>query len=422
MKKNNTRALLLVIFVFIFCSMRAENGIVGNDMIYKSSIHTVQLHRLGAELTPPIIRLNTDEQLKLSFDDFDSDVKRYKFTVIHCTADWYPSDVQPSDYILGFTNDYITDYRFSLNTTIKYTHYNLVFPSDNFQIIQDGNYLLEVFDENDPDNIVFTRRFMIVDQKVSVSATVNRSLAPAERDVRQRIVFNINALNYPISNYQNLKVIVSQNGRWDNSITGLRPKTILGNVLSYDYDEGNEFNGGNEFRHFDIKSLRYQSDRVQRLNFDTAYQVYLLPDERRTFKSYFSDKDIDGLYLIKTEDGNNSETESDYCIVHFCLPYSAPMVGGNIYVFGGMVYWQYMPEAEMKYNFKKSQYEATLLLKQGYYNYQYVWLENGKSGDETFIEGNHFETENNYTIRVYYREPGSFMDKLIGIESIYSVK
>ena len=98
------------------------------------------------------------------------------------------------------------------------------------------------------------------------------------------------------------------------------------------------------------------------------------------------------------------------------------MVGGNIYVFGGMVYWQYLPEAEMKYNFNKSQYEATLLLKQGYYNYQYVWLENGKTGDETFIEGNHFETENNYTIRVYYREPGSFMDKLIGIESIYSVK
>jgi len=420
-KKNNAIILLSIGLMFIFRIPLIANGFADVEIINDPNIHTVLLHRMGYELTPPIIKLNSGEQLQLSFDDFDADVKNYRFTVIHYTAGWTPSDIQQGDYLQGFTDDQIRDYSFSRNTIIKYTHYNRVFPSDNFQITKDGNYLLTVFDENNPEHVVFTRRFMIVDPQISISAAVSRAYSPSERDARQRIVFDINTRDYVVYNYQNLNVVITQNGRWDNAITNLKPKMIQGKALSYDYDEGNVFNGGNEYRHFDVKSLRYQSDRVRLLTYDTAYQVYLLPDDRRTYKSYITDKDIDGLFLVKTEDANDSKNESEYCLVHFTFPYPSPMVGGNIYVFGGLTDWKYLPEAEMNYNFKKSQYEAVLLVKQGYYNYQYVWLENGKTGDETLMEGNHFETENNYTIYVYYREPGQLSDRLIGIQFFNSI-
>lgn len=395
------------------------------NYIYDDDIHTVLLHRKGFELTYPFIQLNTEEKLKFSFDDFDDELKRYKYTVIHCNANWKPSQLQPFEYIDGFIEAYIEDYEGSFNTLQAYMHYEAVFPNRNFSITKAGNYILKVWAEGNKNQPIFTRRFMVHDPKVNIEANIKQPTVIDYRNYKQELDFNILTTGmYSIDNpYQNLKVVLRQNNRWDNAVYGLQPKFVKSNKLVYDYQDKNVFNGCNEFRNFDIKSLQYQSIQVKKIDYKTnEYHVYLLDDKRRPFQRYLSIEDINGRRLIKNEDANNPAIESEYAYVHFTLPYKNPLVDGALYVFGELTGWNFKEEAKMKYNFNKNAYEAKLYLKQGYYNYLYAFLGNNKSeGDLTLVEGNHYETENDYMILVYYREPGQLHDKLIGIKVINSV-
>lgn len=401
-----------------------ENSIiVYKNKIYKKNIKTVLLYRKGWELAPPIIRLN--EKLILSFDDLNAGVKNYKYTFIHCNADWTESDIMKSDFIDGFTEDEIIDYSFSFNTTQSYTHYKVTFPNDNIKITKSGNYIVKVYDRyEDDENLAFVYRFMVLEPKVKITAKIKRATAIEDRNYKQEVDFKIFKQGYNISNvYQNLKVVVIKNQRWDNAITGLKPLLIKGDELDYNYDNENVFNGGNEFRHFSIKSLEAQSDRTRKIIYtNSGYNVYLYDDNIRQFKIYYSDNDINGKMLVKTEDADNSDTEADYAHVHFSLKYNNQNTFGKFYVMGALTNWTYSDEAILKFNPDKKLYQTSLYLKQGYYDYNYVFLEDGKNaGDETFIEGNHYETENDYYIFVYYRENGDLYDRLIGAEKFNSI-
>ncbi len=400
----------------------SEGYLRNEDHIYQPDIKTVLLHRSGWELTDPVIQLNSDEQLALSFDDLQADVKSYHYTVVHCSANWQTSDIRPNEYIDGFTDDVINDYHFSFNTWQKFTHYDLLFPNDNFKITLSGNYILKVYIGDNPENLAFTSRFMIVDQRVSVDPKVTRAAIIEDQDYRQDVGFSIFTGNYYIAEpFRDLSVVVRQNGRWDNANTNLKPYLVKGDELDYHYSDGsNSFEGGNEFRYFSIKSLLTLSERLHDVtNTDTGYQVMLWPDQRRTFKVYLSDKDIDGRYIIKTEDGTDSQVEADYAYVRFFLPNTTPMSGGSIYVAGKLTSWQFNDESRMKYNFATRRYEATLYLKQGYYNYIYLYLPNrSKVGESAFVEGNHSETENSYTICVYHRAKGDLYDQLIAVTTV----
>lgn len=390
--------------------------------IYQPFIKTVLLHRSGWEMTDPVIHLNSEEKLQLSFDDLQADVKTYHYTVVHCNADWTSTDIWPNEYIDGFTDDVIDNYHFSFNTRQHFTHYELVFPNDKFRITLSGNYLLKVYRNQDDQNLAFTCRFMIVDPRVTVNARVNRTSIIDEQEYRQDVSFSISTNQYLIAEpYRDLQVLVRQNGRWDNALTNLKPYLVKGDELDYNFTDGsNSFEGGNEFRNFSIKSLRNLSERLRDINAtDTGYQVTLWPDARRTFKVYLSDKDINGRFLIKTEDETDSQLEGDYAYVHFYLPYTVPLVEGSLYVAGQLSAWQFNEDSRMSYNFRSKQYEATLYLKQGYYNYQYLYLPNRSSKAEcALIEGNHSETENSYTVYVYHRDKGSLYDQLIAVTAI----
>lgn len=397
------------------------------DFIFKKNIHTVTLNKPEFELSVPLINLNSDEQLKLSFDDFDGDAKNYKFSFVHCDAYWQPSDILPYQFEKGFDEDYITDYSMSLNTIQKYTHYNLLFPTENMKIVESGNYILKVFVEGNNNDIVLTKRFMVLDEKVSVNGQLKRPTYVEDMDYKQQIDFTINYAGYDIPNpYNDLKVIIQQNGRWDNTLKDLKPRMVQNNMLVYDFQRENVMNGGNEFRRFDIKTLRTRTERVMKIQSDNNSKfthVYLYPDINRSVKTYLTDHDINGKYIIKSEDNivRSSDIESEYVYVHFTLPYKNPLVDGSLYVLGALVNWDFSNQSKMVYNFNTNAYELVLYLKQGYYNYQYVFLENGKSkGDETFIEGNHYETENDYFIYIYHREQGTSYDKLIGVKALNS--
>ncbi len=391
--------------------------------IYRNNVKSVLFNRKGWGFSPPIIDLNSSEKLVLRFDDLDADYKNYAYTIIHCDAHWQPSDLMEYEYIEGFYEDRISNYAFSRNTRKPFTHYWLEFPNANMQPKLSGNYLLKVFIDGSPDEVIFTRRFMVFEQKVNISATVNQATDLYFRDIKQEIDFTINTSGYAISNpYRDLRVLIRQNGRWDNAIYGLQPRLVQGNELIYDYEDGNLFHGGNEFRNFDTKSLRYRSLNVAEINsIPNAWEVILSPDKERRFMSYTSQNDINGKFLIKTEDYPDDMLESDYAWLHFTLAQNQPLTDGNVYVMGELTDWNFSQKNRMKYNYRDSQYELKLLLKQGFYDYQYVYLEDGKDvADVSRFEGSHSIAENDYTIYVYHRKPGNVHDSLVGVQYINS--
>jgi hypothetical protein len=426
-------SLLLIlanITITVFCQENngqgdyyKENYLRYYDKIYNDQIHAVRLHNTSFELSDPILKLGQEEQLMLSFDDFEGGVKNYKYTLIHCSSDWHPSDLQVQEYIEGYTDDYIRDYKFSFNTLQSYTHYQVTFPNDNFKLIKPGNYIVLVYPEDNKDAPVITRRFYLVETRCRIDGQVRQAIDLEERYAKQQVQFSVYSSGFQFVNpFRNVKVTVKQNGRTDNMITDLKPLLAKGSELDYNHINGNVFDGGNEYRHFDIKSVKYSSDRVARIDASGQYySIYLMNDERRSSKVYVTDDDINGRMLIKTVDGDDADIESDYVDVNFTLPFAPYISTGNLYIMGECTNWLLSKESMMKYNFDKKQYEGKLHLKQGYYNYQYVFLENGfKIADVGFIEGNHFETENVFTIFVYYQEPGTIYEKLIGVQQLIS--
>ncbi len=393
------------------------------DFIYNPSIRSVVINKKGFVFSSPIINLSTDEQINLAFDDLSGEMKTYKYTFILCDAYWKPSVLKQNEYIDFNSEDFITDYTYSRSTQQKYVHYNLIFPTENLKPTKAGNYILMVFNDDEKKTPVLTRRFFIVDQRVTIDAKVAKPVSVEYQKYKQSIDFIIDRAGYYIANpYQDLNVVIQQNGRWDNAILNLKPKIVKGEILDYSYEDETTFSGGNEFRSIDIKSLRYYSERIKKITRDSIHvnHIFLFDDERRPFKTYQTKTEIKGKMYIKSEDNvTDSDIEAEYVKVHFFLKYDAPLVDGSIYIIGALTDWRFSKEGLMNYNYNSKGYEATLYLKQGYYNYEYVFLENGKKvGDETLIEGMHFETNNDYTIYVYNRETGADYDKLIGVKQI----
>ena len=105
------------------------------------------------------------------------------------------------------------------------------------------------------------------------------------------------------------------------------------------------------------------------------------------------------------------------------MPFDNPTPEGNFYVLGKLTNWKLDKVNRMTYNYKRFGYECNLYVKQGYYNYLYAFLKDkSKAGDETLMEGNHWETENDYTIYVYHRQRGTFYDQLVGVKRLNSVR
>ncbi|HKK10337.1 MAG TPA: DUF5103 domain-containing protein [Bacteroidales bacterium] len=398
-----------------------ENYFRYSNHIYDTNIHSLQLHRVGEPLSHPVIDMgNRKKMLRLSFDDFRNNVVDYQYQFIHCNADWKPSELLPSDYLTGFDDDYIEEYEFSYNTRQPYIHYSLAFPQEDMMPVISGNYLLKVYPEGQPEDIILTARFMIADEKVAISANVKQATAPTKMEEWQEVDFTINTKSFYVANpSKNLKVVVQQNNREDNKISGLKPRSIDGNKLLYDYEDQNLFRGGNEFRYFDIQNFKYQSDQVRRIDiFNQLNKVILYADKQRTFSPYVFYDDINGRRLIRTTEYENTAIEADYAEVQFLLPMDAPLVTGGIYIMGELTQWEFNKKSRMTYNYNSKAYETTLYLKQGYYNYMYAFLENGKEqANVRLLENSFSETSNQYTIYVYYRKPGTYQDQLIGMET-----
>ena len=391
-----------------------EKDVTYTNSTFNPQIKTILCHKTEAELSLPIINLDSDEKLLVSFDDLDADIKNYYFTIIHCNADWTESELMQSEYISGFTDEPITDYEFSFNTIQKFTHYSFTFPTNEMKPLLSGNYIFKVYQEG--DRTIFQKRFMVLDIKLSIEANVKRATLAEDRNAKHEIDFVIKHSNLVVSDpFSDIKVHIKQNNREDNAITDLTPLFVKNDELVYDYNEDNTFWGNNEFRHFDIKSLRYQSERIKDISFDSIYShVYLFKDRKRSFDRYSIEPDINGRFLIKSQEGWKSTIEADYAFVHFSLPVENVSYG-NIFLLGGFSEWQLNNDFKMQYNSEKKQYEVSVYLKQGYYNYHYVLNDSTTNRvDVSYIEGTHYQTRNDYYIYVYHRAVGDRHDSFVG--------
>jgi len=415
---------LLLTFVLSLQANAKSSSYCYKNTVLDEEIKSVQMFRQGNVLSNPVYELGSDAKLLLKFDDLSESVKNYSYTLIHCDANWNESFIQQNEYLSGFPDNLISDYALSVNTTIKYINYQLVIPNEDCTPKYSGNYALVVFENGNRENIVLIQRFYVVEQKVQIEGVVKKSTFETFNGEDQEVDFKIINDQLKLLNpREDISVVLMQNRRWDNAITNLKPAYIRDNVLDYDYNKENVFHGGNEFRYFDIRTTRLTGENVEKITFIRPYyHITLLPDEIRGNKKFMPYKEMNGNFVIESQDRvTDADTECDYQFVHFFLKMPAPLMGGTVNVFGALTGWTANKSNEMKWDFDQSAYHLSMLLKQGYYNFQYIYVPDGaKQYDSVNLEGSFFLTENDYEIFAYYHDISSRYDRLVGYVTLNS--
>lgn len=395
------------------------------DHVYVPYIKTVHLYPSDMPLNYPLITLNSGQTLTLSFDDLEGGVKDYYYTIVLCNADWKPAALNPFEYIKGFSANRINQYRFSTFPLQRYTHYSLTFPNANCAPTRAGNYILKVYLNDDTSHLVFTRRFLVTNQSAQITGKIEQPMNPSIFQTHQKVNFTIDTRGLNISNpFDQIKVWILQNYRWDNAIHDIRPTFVRGSVLEYNAENDCEFPAMKEWRWIDLRSFRLETERVARIDeSNRQIIVYAKPDASRANQRYQQRRDIDGRYTTEMlESGYNPDVDGDYATVHFTYLTPAPFAHAQLYIFGELTNYECNPSNELHYNQADGAYEGSLLLKQGYYDYIYGLLTPGSTQlDTRLTEGNWWETENVYTILVYFRPIGGRADELVAATMLNSI-
>ncbi|HMG91937.1 MAG TPA: DUF5103 domain-containing protein [Chryseolinea sp.] len=379
------------------------------DFAYEPEIKTVELSPEGFPLLPAVTRLGV-WNLVLRFDDLRSDRDTYYARIIHCNYDWTKSDLQDLDYLTTYNEFPINNSEFSVDTHIPYVHYGFLLPPVKLP----GNYVVMIYRGSDKEDIVITRRFMVYENLVAFNPEGNMVGSSTIAAINQQLNFTVSYKNLTILNpLIDVHVNIRQNQRWDNIATDVRPSITreIEKELTYRFfDEADMFRGGNEFRFFDLRSLNNPGQNVGYVaKSSKPYEVYLAKDKSRTGQAYGQYNDMNGGFVIDNYDYRDLAF-TNYANVTFNL--STPRVSGDVYVNGAFNYWNLNEANKMEYDSSQGMYKGRLLLKQGWYDYQY--LVKSSTLPPYYFEGSHFETENKYEILIYNRPFQPRADILIG--------
>jgi len=425
------KKLLFILVLFTSLSTaKAQrfSNIVYEDFVYVDYIKSVQFYLNGYELSNPMINLQDQNPLLLLFDDLNNQVEDYYYTIIHCDMDWQPSNLNEMEYIDGFSEERINDYEFSSLTLTPYINYSVSIPDRNMGITKTGNYLLVVYKKDRNPIPVITRRFVVYEPKLLVDGQLVRPNKVSKLRTHQEIDFNVyRDPKFPIrSPMQEIRAVVLQNGRWDNATIPLKPFFIRPQQLAFDYQDQIVFEGGKEFRFIDLRSLRRRNFNIASIERGVdGFEVYLAMDRARVREPYVSINDANGRFTIETQDQGDSFLSADYANVLFSYKVDQADIDQDPYILGAFNDWRISEDYRMIYNAALNAYVLKIPLKQGYYNYQYAMVprdaeERVPSTTET--EGNWHETENDYTVLIYYRPFGGRYDQVVGFATINSVR
>ena len=444
---NNKKYFLCCMLLVAALSVTAQTidyeHIRMDNKVYNEDIVSVKLEKRGVIFSLPVVVLQSGEQLILTACDIGNGTKNLFYTYIHCTHDWQPTaSLNKNEYMDAFTEDNISDYETSASTIPFYTVYTLNFPNENMRISKSGNYILYVYEDGEP---VLTQRFYVVEQLTPITPQVQQSTNVSTRNTKQEVSFQLNTARFRVSNpSKNLKVMVMQNGRSDNAYLAQKPSVILGESINYGLPNEIVFEGGNEFRIFNIRTLKAAMEHVSRQMYaeNTNHSVLEI-DKAKTYNVYNDVSDINGCYFVANDDRNYASVMStdykkqlnkqeleerssasvmgaDFTMVHFAFMGNVP-ADMDIYVYGELTNWSLQPDAKLTYNEYKRTWETALFLRMGYYNYIYIAVpKNGGAGTTFYTEGNFWQTENRYAFFAYYQGDGVYYDRIIGYTQYFS--
>ena len=396
------------------------------DSIYQNSIHTVLIHPMNKPLAIPVVSLAEPISLLISFDDFKNEYQDYYFSIELRNADWTAVEMSAFDYLQGFNQNKISKFSVSSIATQRYYHYEFSFPNAQARPTQSGNYILKVFKNDNSNELVFTRRFFVTEDAVSMAATVQEPFDAQISKTHQKIQLVLDVKKIPFFQTDQIKATIIQNYRYNDALTLAVPNFIRGNLLEYNSEDQFIFPAGKEARWLDIQNLRLRSDRIADINSKEKTTIITVkPDLSRASTAYYTFNDLNGGFMISNTESLQSENQNDYATVNFTyMPKDKiSFMGQKLYLSGAITNNIINKEAEMIFDPALGYYKKSLLLKQGYYSYNYILRDKEGSNpmnDFTETEGNHWETENNYSIMVYYRPPGARHDHIIGFSTINS--
>ena len=401
------KILLIIPFLILSTNSFSQNDI---EVLEPSYIKSVSLHAKKVNSFVPVIRLG--EKLHFSFDDLEADEKEYTYKLTHCSANWEVTNMNSTEFIDGFNDNIFRNYENSFNTYQNYTHYELQIPNKNTQIKISGNYIISILNED--EDVVFTRRFIVYQQKVDVGVSIHKARKVKDIDTKQNVEMVINYPNLKINNpSEEIQVAIYKNHDWNSFINNLKPQYYRGTQLIYKYGDETTFFGGNEFLNFDTKDYRSNNNNIRRVQLKDVYETRLYADHSRGLRSYTHYPDINGNFFIRSINVENTKIEGDYTKVHYIYkPLEKISNDKDLYVYGAFNNWQFTNDNKLTLT-NNGYYETDILQKQGFYNYTYVTLDKDFNIDNT-IEGTHYQTENEYAVFVYYKRFGSKYDEVIG--------
>lgn len=406
-----------IITLLIIISLQTNSVLAQENGVYIDNLKSIQVKVNGEWGKQPVMMLGGRNFVEISFDDLQHNYVRYTYSITHCNADWKQSDLLHSEYMTGFEDNRIEDYDQSLNTEMEYNHYSFTLPNEDVKLLVSGNYIVNIFEDGE-DEPVARACFSVLEPHVGIAMSVSNNTDIDTYQSHQQLSFSINYNGFPVRNaIDELIPVVRQNNRWDNAVFNLKPKFMRVNEMIYEHDRNLIFEAGNEYRRFEILDRHVPTMRVDNMRYDgDYYHANLMVDEQRT--AYLYDKDQDGRYYVRNGNNIDNDTESDYYFTHFRL--EMPQIpGGDLYINGDLTNNRFAPEYKMEYDLMEHAYQIVLPLKQGSYNYQYLFVHDGEEvGHTPQSEGSFHQTENEYSVYVYNRPFGSRYDKLVGFRTI----
>lgn len=421
MKRIKNILLVLVCHLVAICTMaqRVDTSI----KIIDSNVRSLKVAPLTNAYLPPVIVMGNNNKIVVNFDLLDSDVHYLRYSVTHCNADWQPSQLLESEYVDGFNYGDIEEHDFSEATYVNYVHYSFALPNDEFVITKSGNYLLKVYEQDDPDKVLFQTRFSLCEHLVDVMADVTTQTDIDFNNEHQQVAvvlgYKQGVINDP---YSELMLVVGQNTRTDVERVITKPMMVEMGKVTYDHNPQLLFPAGNEYRRMETVNVHSINMGIASIKYFEPYNhATVYTDEPRVESQYIYDQTQFGHFTIRNSETDYSATEADYLVTHFSLDTGGPLNGGKLYLDGEFTIG--LPESArlMKYDASSGCYINDILLKQGAYNYQYLWVPDGtRVGTTSKIEGDKFQTINRYDIKVYNRPMGARYDRLVGYGLTYS--